>query len=175
MSKTEAKEKAEKGSESKAQKRTLLAVIRIRGTVDVPPDVKYTLRLLRLVRKHHCVIIDDRPSYLGMLRKVKDWVTWGEIDCETLALLLRRRGRLTGNRRLTDEIVKKYGFNSIDDFAKAVFEGRAKLSEIPGLKPVFRLAPPSGGFKGSIKKQYGAGGELGYRGKAINDLIRRMA
>ncbi|RLF17608.1 MAG: 50S ribosomal protein L30 [Thermoprotei archaeon] len=157
------------------ESRKLLAVIRIRGTVDVPPDVEHTLRLLRLVRKFHCVIIDNRPSYMGMLRKVKDWVTWGEITPETLAILLRRRGRLTGNERLTDEHVKKLGYESIEDFAKAVFEGKAKLSDIPGLKPVFRLAPPSGGFKGSIKKQYGAGGELGYRGEAINELIKRMA
>ncbi|MEM2203989.1 MAG: 50S ribosomal protein L30, partial [Sulfolobales archaeon] len=42
------------------------------------------------------------------------------------------------------------------------------------VKPVFRLHPPSGGFKGSIKKPYGNGGELGYRGQDINDLIRRM-
>jgi len=42
------------------------------------------------------------------------------------------------------------------------------------VKPVFRLHPPRGGFKGSIRKPYGAGGELGYRGAAINELIRRM-
>jgi len=157
------------------ENRKLLAVIRIRGMVGVRPEVEHTLKLLRLVRKFHCVIIDDRPSYIGMLKRVKDWVTWGEIDAESLAILLRRRGRLTGNERLTDEHVKKLGYESIEEFAKAVMEGKAKLSDIPGLKPVFRLAPPSGGFKGSIKKPYGAGGELGYRGSAINDLIRRMA
>ncbi len=153
----------------------LFAVIRIRGTVGIPRDVEDTLKMLRLVRKHHCVIIEETPSYLGMLNKVKDYVTWGEIDTEALTLLLRRRGRLIGDRRLTDEYIKKLGYNSIEEFSKAVIEGRAKLSEIPGLKPVFRLSPPSGGFKGSIKKQYRAGGELGYRGKTIKDLIKRMA
>ncbi|RLF23652.1 MAG: 50S ribosomal protein L30 [Thermoprotei archaeon] len=155
--------------------RKLLAVIRIRGTAGVPKDVEDTLKMLRLVRKHHCVIIDNRPSYLGMLQKVKDYVTWGEIDAETLALLLRRRGRLRGNTRLTDDHVKKLGYENIEQFAKAVLEGKARLDDIPGLKPVFRLAPPSGGFKGTIKKPYKAGGELGYRGSAINDLLKRMA
>ncbi len=152
-----------------------LAVIRIRGRVGVPPDVKKTLELLRLHKKFHAVIIDDRPSYLGMLRKVQDYVTWGEIDAETLALLLRRRGRLRGNKKLTDEYVQKYGYSSIEEFAKAVIECKAKITDIPNLKPVFRLHPPSGGFKGSTKLHYKAGGELGYRGPAINELIRRMA
>jgi len=48
------------------------------------------------------------------------------------------------------------------------------LKDLPGVKPVFRLHPPRKGFKGSIKKSYRAGGEAGYRGEAINDLIRRM-
>lgn len=155
--------------------RKLFAVIRIRGSVGVPKEVEDTLRMLRLVRKHHCVIIDDRPSYLGMLQKVKDYVTWGEIDADTLALLLERRGRLIGNRKLTNDHVRKLGYDNIRVFAEAVIKGKASLTEIPSLKPVFRLAPPSGGFRGSIKKPYKAGGELGYRGFAINELIRRMA
>jgi len=151
-----------------------LAVIRIRGTVGVRKDIEYTLRLLRLVRKFHAVVIDDRPDYLGMLQKVKDYVTWGEIDAETLAELLRKRGRLVGNRRPTDEDVKKLGYSSIEEFAEAVIEFKAELSDIPGLKPVFRLHPPKGGFKGTIKRMYGDGGETGYRGKDINELLRRM-
>jgi len=43
-----------------------------------------------------------------------------------------------------------------------------------GVKPVFRLHPPKGGFKGTIRRPYKSGGELGYRGAAINDLILRM-
>jgi len=154
---------------------TAIAVIRIRGRVDVPPDVKTTLKLLRLHKKFHAVIIDDRPSYLGMLKRIQDYVTWGEVDCETLALLLRRRGRLEGGVKLTDDYVKKYGFSSIEEFAKAIIEGKAKITDLPKLKPVFRLSPPSGGFKGTIKRHHKDGGELGYRGRAINELIRKMA
>jgi len=36
------------------------------------------------------------------------------------------------------------------------------------------LHPPKGGFKGTIRRPYKSGGELGYRGAAINDLILRM-
>ena len=153
----------------------VFAVVRIRGRVDVPPDVKTTLKLLRLHKKFHATLVDDKPSYIGMLRKVQDYVTWGEINYATLALLLRRRGRLEGGAKLTDDYVKKYGFSSIEEFAKAIVEGKAKITDIPKLKPIFRLSPPSGGFKGTIKRHYKDGGELGYRGEAINELIERMA
>lgn len=153
----------------------LMAVIRIRGRVGVRREAKDTLKMLRLHRKHHAVIIDDRPSYKGMLKKVADYVTWGEITPETLALLLRKRGELSGGKKLTDEYVKeKLGLSGINELAKAIFEGKLTLKDVPGLKPVFRLHPPKGGFKGSTKKHYKAGGELGYRGIAINDLIKRM-
>jgi large subunit ribosomal protein L30 len=81
----------------------LYAIIRIRGRLDVPPDVDYTLKLLRLHRKFHCVIYpEDQPGLKGMLQKAKDWVTWGEISRSTLVELLKVRGRTLGNRKLTD-------------------------------------------------------------------------
>jgi len=155
----------------------LLAIIRLRGTVDVPPDVEYTLRLLRLVRKFHATLYPSELQGLeGMLHKVKDWVTWGEIDRETLIELLRKRGRTPGNKPLTDEYLKaKLGVNSIEKFADLLLEGKIQLHKLDHIiKPVFRLHPPRGGFKKSLKKPYGAGGELGYRGPAINELLRRM-
>ena len=102
---------------------TRIAVIRLKGLADASPEVEKTLDLLRLRRRYACVIIDERPSYLGMLDVVKDWVTWGEIDADTLAELLRRRGRLIGDKPLTDDWVKKYGWSSINEFALAYILG----------------------------------------------------
>jgi len=152
-----------------------LAVVRIRGTVNVRKDVQDTLRMLNLVRNCHATLIDDRPSFLGMLRKAQSIVTWGEVSKETIALLLRKRGRIVGNEKLTDEYVKKLGYDSIEALAEALYNLEVNLKDLPGVKPVFRLHPPRKGFKGSVKKSYSAGGETGYRGEAINELIRRMA
>jgi len=161
----------------------LYAIIRIRGRVDVRPDVEYTLSLLRLHRKYHLVLYPaNTPGLEGMLRKIRDWVTWGEIDRETLIQLLRRRGRTPGNKPLTDEYVKeKLGLSGIEELADKLLKAEIKLYKLYDkekkawiIKPVFRLHPPRGGFKGSIKKHYGAGGELGYRGAAINELIKKM-
>ncbi len=159
------------------KKMPLYAIIRIRGRVDVPPDIDYTLKLLRLHKKFHATLYpSDLPGIQGMLRKVKDWVTWGEIDEETLIELLKKRGRIIGDKPLTDEYVeKKLGISGgIAGLAKALIEGRVKYHKLNGVKPVFRLHPPRGGFKGSTKRPYNDGGELGYRGKAINELIKRM-
>jgi large subunit ribosomal protein L30 len=41
-------------------------------------------------------------------------------------------------------------------------------------KPYFRLHPPKGGLKRSVKRFFGDKGEAGYRGLAINDLVIRM-
>ncbi|RLE89336.1 MAG: 50S ribosomal protein L30 [Thermoprotei archaeon] len=152
-----------------------LLVIRLRGQVDLHPDVKHTLKLLRLHKKFHAVLVDESPSILGMLRKISNYVTWGEIDKDTLAVLLERRGRLSGRRRLTLEYVQKLGFRNFKELAEAILDGRISIKDLKELKPVFRLHPPSGGFKYTIKKRFGAGGELGYRGSAINELVRRMA
>lgn len=61
-----------------------LAVIRIRGIIGLKRGIKDTLKMLNLNSKFNCAIIDDRPTYLGMLRKIKDYVTYGPIDDETL-------------------------------------------------------------------------------------------
>uniref|UniRef100_A0A7J3QDB9 Large ribosomal subunit protein uL30 n=1 Tax=Ignisphaera aggregans TaxID=334771 RepID=A0A7J3QDB9_9CREN len=159
------------------KKYTLLAIIRLRGRVGTPYDVEYALRLLRLVKKYHCVVYPMTESIQGILNKIKDWVAWGEIDLDTLTLLLKKRGRIEGGKPLTDEYIKKVlAVENIEVLAKILYDGKLKLHKLDeyGIKPVFRLHPPKGGFKGSIGKPYKDGGETGYRGSEINKLIVRM-
>jgi large subunit ribosomal protein L30 len=109
-----------------------------------------------------------------MLRKSKDYLTWGEVSQENIALLLKKRGRLVGDKKFTEEYAKELGYKSLDDLAEAIFNVKVECSSLPKVKPVFRLRPPKKGFKGKVKRSYSAGGELGYRGDAINDLLKRM-
>ena len=151
-----------------------LVAVRIRGMSDVSQEVKDTLSMLRLNRNCHATLVDDRPAYKGMLRKSKDYLTWGEVSQENIALLLKKRGRLVGDKKLTDEYAKELDYESLDDLAEAIFKVNIEFSSLPEVKPVFRLRPPKKGFKGKIKRSFAAGGELGYRGDAINDLLKRM-
>ena len=109
-----------------------------------------------------------------MLRKSKNCITWGEISKETIALLLKKRGKIVGDKKLTDEYAKELGYKSLDDLAEAIFKVDVEFSSLPEVKPVFRLRPPTKGYKGKVKKSYAAGGEAGYRGDAINGLLKRM-
>lgn len=150
----------------------MIAAIRVRGTTGVKGEVADTMKMLRLNRINHAVILDENPSYKGMLQKAKDYITWGEINEETLAKVITKRGRLPGGEKVTEEFLKENtSHKNIEDVSKAVFKGE-KLEEM-GIKPVFRLHPPRKGFK-NVKKAYNEDGTLGYRGEDIENLIRKM-
>ncbi len=157
---------------------TKLLVVRLKSTSGQKPKIKHTLKLLRLHRIYTASLVDDTPNIRGMLQVVKDVTTYGEITLETLVKLLRKRGRLQGNKRLTDENVEQYtGFKTIEELAKALYENKIKFKDLPALKPVFRLHPPRKGFK-SLKRSYNEGGDRGYRAmgteRDMNFLVEKM-
>ncbi|MFA5452709.1 MAG: 50S ribosomal protein L30 [Candidatus Methanomethylophilaceae archaeon] len=150
------------------------AVIRVRGQPDVNRDVEYTMDILGLTRVNHCVVIPDNDVMKGMLQKIKDYVTYGEINEQTLADMIRVRGRLAGDVEISDEyLAKNSDFKNVDEMAKAIIEDNYRMRDVEGAKIVFRLHPPIKGYEGN-KRSYKNGGALGYRGEAINDLIARM-
>lgn len=140
-------EKISKGSVAHVKipaKKELIAVVLVRGLLGIKSDIRDTLKMLRLLRKNCCVIIERTPSNLGMLNKAKDYITWGEIDELTIKMLIEKRAEK--NPR---------------DPKKT--------------KPFFRLQPPRKGFgRKGIKFPFKDSGALGYRGNAMNDLIKRM-
>lgn len=69
----------------------LIAMIRIRGDVNLTGSVRTTLDMLRLRKKNVCVLQKATPALFGMLRKVKDYITWGTPDAETETLLKKKR------------------------------------------------------------------------------------
>jgi large subunit ribosomal protein L30 len=156
------------------EKGQCLALIRLRGEVGVDKEFEYTFQLLHLTRKNHVTLLEATKSNLGMIQKIKDYSTWGEVIPETISLLLKKRGRLRGNKKLTDDYVKnELGFSSITELAQALYDSEINFWNLSNIKPVFRLHPPRKGFRKSIRKPY-PNGELGYRGEEINKLIFRM-
>jgi len=152
----------------------MYAVVQVRGVVNTRQDIKDTLKMLRLHHINHCVLVADSPENLGMIRKVKDYVAYGEVDAVTIETLLRTRGRLIGDAALTDEYIKSNStYSGITELAKALSGGELKLRDIPGLKPVLRLHPPRKGYK-TTKRTFVQGGALGYYGQEINTLLYKM-
>jgi large subunit ribosomal protein L30 len=153
---------------------TVLAIVRIRGYAGAPWYVNDTLKMLRLSRKFNSMVYPMTDSIVGMLRKAEPYITWGELDLDgALALVSRLK-----TRRPLAEIpaFKELGIKTPEELAKAIVEEKVYLHELDNdVSLPIRLHPPSGGFKGKINRPYKMKGEFGYRGKEINELIRRMA
>jgi len=89
-----------------------LAVIRLRGPVKLRTEINDTLDMLRLRRKNVLVLIKPTPSIMGMIEKVKPYVTYGVIDDETLSMLYEKKGKDSKFYRLNNPI-KGFGRNGI--------------------------------------------------------------
>ena len=152
-----------------------IAVIRLRGTIGVNPKMKKTFDVMKLQKKNNCVIIPNDKNSIQMIKVIKDFATFGEIDQATFLKLLEHRGRLAGNKPITEQYMKDQLKIDFKKFVEDFFADKIKFKDIPGFKKYFRLHPPEGGFeRGGIKLPYSTGGALGYRGKDINKLIARM-
>jgi len=148
-------------------------VVRIKGQADVPHWAVTTMTLLQLNKKYRATILPAKDNTLGMLDKVKHYISWIGLDVDLAKDLLNKKGRKSGYKKITPEDLTKLGFNSIDDLATALTEGKATLSKLKPLKPWFALSPPRQGFKRSTKKLYGQKGVLGLN-KELGTIVRRM-
>jgi len=152
----------------------MYAAVRLRGGVKTRQDIRDTLSMLHLDRINHCVLLPETPNYHGMIQKTKDYIAWGTINPETLSQMLENRGKLEGKEDLTEEYLKENTkFKSFDELAKAICEGKASITDVPKLKPVFRLHPARKGLRGT-KRNFLEGGDLGFHGTEINSLLNKM-
>ena len=148
-------------------------VVRIHGQPDVPYWATTTMSLLKLEKRYRATIIPEKENTLGMLRKIQHYISWQEIDIETTKQLLDKKARKSGYKKVTDEDIMAIGFESVDELASALTEGKATLSKLKPLKPWFALDPPRKGFKRSTKRLYGQKGVLGYN-KELSVIVKRM-
>lgn len=121
-----------------------LAAIIIRSTVRAKTEIRDALEMLNLHRKYLCVILENTPGNLGMLKRVKDYIAWGEINDDVLKELIQKRSEKHPRQP-------------------------EKMKKFFRLQP-----PKKGFERKGIKTSFSAGGALGYRGEKINDLIKRM-
>ncbi|MGI9565866.1 MAG: 50S ribosomal protein L30 [Nitrosopumilus sp.] len=148
-------------------------VVRIKGQADVPYWATHTMTLLKLDKKYRATILPAKKNTLGMLNKVKHYVSWIELDSSLAKELIDKKARKSGYQKITDEDLKALGFANSDELATALTDGKATLSKLKPLKPWFALSPPRHGFKRSTKKLYGQKGVLG-QNKELDTLVRNM-
>ncbi len=91
----------------------MIAAVRVRGMIGTEQSTEDTLRMLQLYRKNFCVILKDEPHIKGMLMKVKDFITWGELDDETTKLLQKKQGKLAHKYHRLNNPRKGFGRKGI--------------------------------------------------------------
>lgn len=60
--------------------KSYVAIVRVRGMTKIRSDIQDTMRMLGVDKKNSMVIREVTPSILGMVKKVKDYVTYGILD-----------------------------------------------------------------------------------------------
>ena len=151
-----------------------LLVVRIRGTVNVPYWALTTLKNLNLNKKFSATLVPETSNYLGMLRKINQWVAWSKADSDIIKILIEKRGKkkkpLLESR---DENKSKSDYKGIDELVDIIVSDKIKFSDQNNIKPWFSLNPPKGGFKKKTKKQFSDGGILG-NNKELLEIVKRM-
>lgn len=67
-----------------------LLVVRMRGTVNVPYWALTTLKNLSLNKKFSATFVPETSNYMGMLRKVNQWVAWSKADSDIIKTLIEK-------------------------------------------------------------------------------------
>jgi len=152
-------QKTSKASKSNINMKTnLIAVIRISGMVKVNIDIEETLHRMKLRRKYSCILISNQKDLIGMLKKVRHYVAYGELDKENLVKLIKARGRSIDNKKFEAQKI-----------ASELIAGKS-LKQL-GFKGFFRLHPPRKGINSKLQYPKGV---LGDNKQDINKLIERM-
>jgi large subunit ribosomal protein L30 len=110
---------------------------------------------MRLRRKYTAVLLHPTKTNLSLLKQIRSFIAYGDINHETLELLLEKRAQsINGKKPDVKHIISNIDKKSLEDL---------------GVKPFFRLHPPRGGIDSKIhfpmKK-----GVLGDNKAKINDL-----
>jgi large subunit ribosomal protein L30 len=162
-------------------------VVRMKGTVNVPRWANLTLESLHLNKKFRATIIPENEQTLGMLRKIKELVSWTSVDDAFIKEFIEKKGRVTASRLITTTTLdaeeqldnnrnsenNELNNADINQVVSTLSQNQTYLSKISGIKPWFALNPPKGGFKKKSKRSYSQNGILGDN-KELISLVKRM-
>jgi len=152
---------------------TLLLVLNVHGRINSSAPVRKALAELKVERKFTASVVPDDDATKGMLRLCKEYLAWSELDKELLTELLKKRGMASETRKLDKEALASIGYKKHEELATKMIKDEVRLSSVSGIRPFFRLSPPRGGFKSSLRRQATDKGTLGLNPK-LGDIVRRM-
>ena len=151
----------------------LILVVNLHGAINSSAPVRKALTELWVARKFSASVVTDDAPTVGMLKLCKDYVAWSPVKEDLLADLLKNRGMVSSTKSLDQAALKGLGYKKHEDLAARMVKDQVRLSAVGGVLPYFRLAPPRGGFRRSVRRQFSEKGLLGSNPN-LGDIVRRM-
>lgn len=159
----------------------ILFAIRLQSLTKISAKSQKVLKVLRLRMIGTGVFLQDTEKISKLLRLVEPFITWGEVSAEQISDLIHKRGfakvdknrlPLTNNKLIADNLGEK-DIICLEDIVHEISSGGENFVDACKFLWPFKLHIPSGRYKKKAA-HFSAGGEYGYRGAEINQLITEM-
>ena len=106
----------------------LIGVLRIRSSMNISPQQKRFLSKLGLRKQHELGIFRVDEALIKELKLVENFVTYGELNRQTVRALLSKRGYLKNGKELlpvksnkvVEDILGEFGMVCIDDLVNEI-------------------------------------------------------
>ena len=159
----------------------LAFVIRIRGIIGMSPKVKKILQLLRLRQLHSGVFVKLTGATTKMLRLVEPYIAYGEPNLKSVRECIYKRGYGKVNKKrvpidnnaVVEDVLGKYDIICVEDLIHEIYTVGPHFREAANFLWPVKLSSPTGGFKAKLL-HYNEGGDAGYRGEKIHELVKKM-
>ncbi|NXN29449.1 RL7L protein, partial [Nycticryphes semicollaris] len=163
------------------QEHKLAFVVRIVDIKGVSKRVKRVIELLRLRRNFTGTFVKLTPLSLKMLRIVEPYVAWGHPNLKSVRELILKRGQakiknkripLTDNM-LIEEHLGNCGIICLEDLIHEIYSAGKYFKRVTNFLWPFHLSVARHASRnkvGFLKEM----GQPGWRGDAINQLIRQL-
>ncbi|NXJ64125.1 RL7L protein, partial [Rostratula benghalensis] len=163
------------------QEHKLAFVVRIVDIKGVSKRVKRVIELLRLRRNFTGTFVKLTPLSLKMLRIVEPYVAWGHPNLKSVRELILKRGQakiknkkipLTDNM-LIEEHLGNCGIICLEDIIHEIYSAGKYFKKVTNFLWPFHLSVARHASRnkvGFLKEM----GQPGWRGDAINQLIRQL-
>ena len=174
---------ADKGLEFNSTKENSpIIILRIVGVNErISKKITNVLREFKLLKLFSASVVDYTSETFEKIQLINSYVTWGFVNKKTVNSLVIKKGSVLENKVLKElnnqDIESNLGKHDILCIEDIVYELSSALSK--NRKIVmnylgFFLLSPCEELKDNALKPYYIGGNTGYRGDKINDLVNKM-
>ncbi|XP_005044662.1 PREDICTED: 60S ribosomal protein L7-like 1 isoform X2 [Ficedula albicollis] len=169
------------GPAAAPQESKLAFAVRIADIKGVTKRVRRVIELLRLKKNYTGVFVKLSPLSLKMLRIVEPYVAWGQPNLKSVRELILKRGQAKIKKKrvpLTDNMLIEEHFGGcgiicLEDLIHEIYTTGKYFKRVTSFLWPFHLSVARHASRnrvGFLKEM----GKPGYRGDAINQLIRQL-